>query len=258
MSFIKFDPDKNAIINPNIFMKNESSKTKDFPKTVITCFAHNLIEYAVENYNAKEITTIGNANGLNPVYLIEVGDKKLGLAMSSVGAPCCVGDYEHLFEIGFENIVVFGTCGVLQNSIRENSIIIPTIAVREEGTSFHYVEPKEEIETNVHTLEKMEEFFKDFHYTTGKVWTTDAFYRETVSKVNHMKEKGCICVDMECSAISAVAEFRNKKVAQFFYAADNLDAEEYDTRTLSNHHSLDQKYKIVDIAIELGLYLFEN
>lgn len=258
MSFIKFDPEKNAIINPSVFMEKESSKIKDFPKTIITCFAHNLVEYAVENYNAKEVTEIGNANGKRPVYLIEVGDKKLGLTMSSVGAPSCVGDYEDLFEIGFENIVVFGTCGVLENSIRENSIIIPTSAIREEGTSFHYVEPKEEIETNVHTLEKMVEFFKDFNYTTGKVWTTDAFYRETPSKVAYMKEKGCVCVDMECSAISALAKFRNKKVAQFFYAADNLDVEEYDTRTLSNQHSLDQKYKIVDIAIELGLYLFED
>lgn len=258
MSFIKFDSEKNAIINPSMFVEKESTKIENFPKTIITCFAHNLIEYAVENYNAKELTKIGNANGLKSVYLIEVGNKKLGLTMSAIGAPCCIGDYENLFEIGFENIVVFGTCGVLQNSIKENSIIIPTSAIREEGTSFHYVEPKEEIETNVHTLEKIIEFFKDFNYTTGKVWTTDAFYRETVSKVNLMKEKGCICVDMECSAISALAKFRNKKVAQFFYAADNLDSEEYDERTLSNHHSVDQKYKIMDIAIELGLHLFEK
>ncbi|MCI5996908.1 MAG: nucleoside phosphorylase [Parvimonas sp.] len=257
MSFIKFDEDKNAIINPSVFAEKNNTKIKNCPKTMITCFSKKLIDYAVEKYNAKEITKIGGANGKRPVYLIETYGKSIGLFMSSVGAPCCVGDYEDLFEIGVENIVVFGTCGVLENSIKENSIIIPTSAVREEGTSFHYVEPSEEIDVNINTFEKMKEFFSKFNYTSGKVWTTDAIYRETLGKFQYMKEKGCICVDMECSAVSAVSKFRNKRVAQFFYAADNLDNENYDLRTLGCDITLDEKYKIVDIAINLGIYLFE-
>lgn len=87
----------------------------------------------------------------------------------------------------------------------------------------------------------------------GKVWTTDAFYRETKDKVKRRKEQGCICVDMECSANAAVAQFRGKELIQFFYAADNLDSEEWDVRSLSNYDKLEEKDRIAVIALELAL-----
>lgn len=255
---IKFDEDKTALVNAQMFLEKNNSKIADCPKTMITCFSKVLIDYAVEKYKAEKVTDLGGANGSKPVYLMEVDGTRLGLFMSSVGAPLCVGQYEELFELGFENIVVFGTCGVLDKKIAENAIIIPTSAVREEGTSYHYLPASDELPVNTKTQEKMKEYFRDYHVTAGKVWTTDAIYRETVNKIRYMKEKGCVCVDMECSAIAAVAEFRNKSVAQFFYAADNLDNEVHEPRTLSCYAALDEKYKIVDIAIDLGLYLFER
>lgn len=90
-------------------------------------------------------------------------------------------------------------------------------------------------------------------YTVGKVWTTDAFYRETVEKVKRRKMQGCICVDMECSANAAVAQFRDRNLIQFFYAADNLDAEEWDIRSLHNCDKLEEKDRIAAIALEIAL-----
>ena len=89
-------------------------------------------------------------------------------------------------------------------------------------------------------------------YTVGKTWTTDAFYRETLEKINRRKQQGCICVDMECSADAAVARFRGKDLIQFFYAADNLDSEEWDVRSLSNYSKLEEKDGIAMIALELA------
>ena len=88
-------------------------------------------------------------------------------------------------------------------------------------------------------------------YTEGKVWTIDAPYRETRAKVLKRKEQGCICVDMECSAINAVARFRNKELFQFFYAADNLDSAKWDQRSLSNGDKLEEKEKIISLALKL-------
>lgn len=64
----------------------------------------------------------------------------------------------------------------------------------------------------------------------GKVCTTDAFYRETKDKVKRRKER-----------------------IQFFYAADNLDSEEWDVRSLSNYDKLEEKDRIAVIALELAL-----
>lgn len=54
-------------------------------------------------------------------------------------------------------------------------IIIPVSAVRDEGTSYHYLEPSREIECHkeavVSCLKQM-----GVPFTTGKAWTSDAIY----------------------------------------------------------------------------------
>lgn len=89
-------------------------------------------------------------------------------------------------------------------------------------------------------------------YTIGKVWTTDAFYRETQDKVNCRKEQGYICVDMECSANTALAQFKGKELVEFFYAADNLDSEQWDVCSLSNYDRREEKDRIATVALELA------
>ena len=57
---------------------------------------------------------------------------------------------------------------------------------------------------------------------------------------------------MECASINAVAQFRNKDIFQFFYAADNLDSTKWDKRSLGNSDLLSEKEKIGLVAIELA------
>ena len=154
-----------------------------------------------------------------------------------------------------EKIIVFGTCGVLDSSIENCAVIIPDAAVRDEGTSFHYAMSSDEIAVNQKYLEDFKVLLEELHceYTVGKVWTTDGIYRETKEKVARRKAAGCICVDMECSANVAVSNFRGKELFQFFYAADNLDAEKWDKRGLGNHENLLEKDKIAMLALEFAV-----
>lgn len=241
-----FDPAKTAVINP----ENLVSPAPDCPKTVVSCFADNLIDYAVKKYGAVPIADCGNANGPVPLYRIPGTD--IGLVMSRVGAPAAVGQYEELFAMGVERMLVFGTCGVLDSSICDCAIIIPDRAVRDEGTSRFYAPDSPEIAANVGALDVLKSFFteKGISHTVGKVWTTDAFYRETPARVAERKAQGCIAVEMECAALAALAQFRGRQVAQFLYAADNLDAELWDERTLANESGLDEKYAVVNLVIE--------
>lgn len=143
---------------------------------------------------------------------------------------------------------------MLDKSIEDCSIIIPNLAVRDEGTSYHYAPATEEIEVNKEYMDVFTKMLDELHvhYTIGKTWTMDAIYRETPEKIKRRKKQGCICVDMECSANAAVARFREKGLIQFFYAADNLDAEEWDMRSLSNDAKLEEKDAIAMIALELA------
>ena len=114
--------------------------------------------------------------------------------------------------------------------------------------------PGDKIAVNVSSLDRMTRFFSQtgIRYRVGKVWTTDGIYRETRDKVARRKAEGCICVEMECAAIAALARFRNRSVSQFFYSADNLDNDVWEMRSLANESQRDVKQKILDLAVALG------
>ncbi len=246
----EFDKTKSAVINP----ENLVNHIDDFPTIGVTCFSNTLFFQIVNQYNGRLITNLERSDGTTPIYKIKYKDKSLALFLSKVGAPACIAFLEDLFVMGLEKIVIFGTCGVLKSTIDDLSIIIPNSAIRDEGTSYHYAKGNREININskhinsfIKLLEK-----KEIKYSVGKVWTTDAPYRETKKKVKKRKEEGCICVDMECSAIAALAHFRKKDIFQFFYAADNLDAKEWNIRSLRDNDKLTIKKEIGNLAVEMA------
>jgi uridine phosphorylase len=228
---------------------------ENFPKIGVTCFSKNLFDQLISEFDSEEIALSSNGNGKLPVYKINYEGKDIALFMSRVGASTCVVQYEELFAMGLEKIVVFGTCGVLDKSIDDLAIIIPNAAIRDEGTSYHYLKSAREIEVNPKYQKEFINLLNkhNYSYVTGKVWTTDAPYRETRNKVLKRKEEGCLCVDMECSAITALAQFRNKEIFQFFYAADNLDSAKWDKRSLGSNEKLSDKEKIGLLAIEFAV-----
>lgn len=124
----------------------------------------------------------------------------VGLFLSRVGAPACVVGLEEIIALGAKKIVQFGSCGILDQSIVKNRIIIPSSAYRDEGTSYHYIKSSDEItadpistEIAVHCLNKL-----GIPCILGKVWSTDGIYRETPGLIRKRREQGCIAVDMEC------------------------------------------------------------
>ena len=164
---------------------------------------------------------------------------------------------EDLIAFGMKKLVLFGTCGVLDEDIKETSIIVPHTAIRDEGTSYHYLPASDEIEVNVGLRDFLLSFLtkNKISHSTGKVWTTDGIYRETAAKLRTRKDAGAICVDMECAAVAALAVFREISVCHFFYAADHLSEEAWDMRNLANHADLDEKDKVANLAIQLALAL---
>ena len=249
----EYDENINSTFNPY----EVENVIDGFPKIGVTCFSKKLLEQLVSKFDGVEIALSSNANGKLPIYKINYDGKEIALFISRVGAAACVVQYEEVFAMGLEKLVVFGTCGVLDKSIDDLAIIVPNLAIRDEGTSYHYLKSSREVTVNPKYQEEFLKLLKEHNYSyiIGKVWTTDAPYRETRKKVLDRKNEGCVCVDMECSAISAMAKFRNKEVFQFFYAADNLDSAKWDKRSLSNNEKLSDKEMIGLLAIKFAVSL---
>ena len=250
MILTEFDPEKKAVVNPEDIIK----PVEGMPRVAISCYSNMTFERMLDTLDAQVIAKTSTANGVTPVYRAGYKGTEVALFMISVGAPASAALLEDIFMMGAEKVIVFGTCGVLEQSIEDCSIIIPDSAVRDEGTSYHYAPASDEIVVNEKYLDVFTGMLDELQvkYTVGKTWTLDAIYRETREKIKRRKQQGCICVDMECAADAAVAKFRGKDLIQFFYAADNLDCEEWDIRSLANDAKLEEKDRIAMIALELA------
>ena len=257
----EFSREKDSIINPCNFIE----KIPGVPKVAISCYSFVTFDRMLAGFeNREQIWDFKVANQRIPIYKVERYGKEYVLFNCDVGAPSAAGCVEEIYQLGIETMIIFGTCGVLDSSIDDCAIIIPDMAVRDEGTSYHYAPASDEIEVNKTiskdgiTVPSIKDTFialleeTGISYTIGKVWTTDAIYRETREKMEARKKAGCVAVDMECSALAAVAQFRGKNMFTFFYAADNLDTDEWDSRSLGNYDKIEEKDVIAELAIQLA------
>jgi len=178
-------------------------------------------------------------------------EKRVALVLGFLGAAGSTALLEELIAFGCRKFIVCGGAGVLQKDIALGHLIIPTSAVRDEGVSYHYIEPSREIECNKDIVEIIEaEFNKnDIKYLKAKTWTTDAFYRETKEKVSLRISEGCVTVEMEAAAFFAVAKFRNVALGQILYGGDDLSGEEWAERKWSSRNDI--RENLVDLSMKI-------
>lgn len=252
----EFDETRSAVINPDMVVK----KIENFPDVTISIFSQPLFKILLDFFEPKPLGAIYTAAGKNTVYQVEYKGEQFAFYQSCVGEPKCINDYEDMMAMGSKCLILLGNCGVLEKSIEDCGIIIPTKAIRDEGCSYHYAPAADTIPVNHKYVDLFKEVLKEFQYpyVEGTTWTTDACYRETRKKVKRRKEQGAICVEMECAGMQALCDFRGTDFFQFFYAGDNLDHSSWQPRSLSGDVRLDDKSKIALLAFELGLKIKEK
>lgn len=256
MLLTEFDYEKDAVINPDMI----HTAVENFPETVISIFSLSLFQRIVDALGGREIARTKDVDGIWPVYEVEYNGRRFAMYKARLGAPACVGTFEDIIPMGARRLIVLGNCGVLDRTIEDCGIIIPTRAIRDEGISYHYAPAGDYIDVNKRHIDLFRAVLDrcGYPYVMGTTWTTDAFYRETRSKIARRKDMGAICVEMECAAMQAMCDFRGVEFFQFFYAGDNLDHSQWDPRSLCGTARLDDKEKIALLAFELACDIEEG
>jgi purine-nucleoside phosphorylase len=148
----------------------------------------------------------------------------LSLTGPFLGAPQAAMVMEKIIALGAKRICLFGWCGSLQPDLKIGDIVIPLRAVAEEGTSRHYPignrKPGTDKELNRILERALEQ--EGLPFRKGTVWTTDAPYRETASKVKTYREKEVLAVEMEMSALMTLAIYRSVKLSGLLVVSDEL------------------------------------
>ena len=240
------------------FRDNQANIT--LPEVAVGVFSNYLFEDVVAKFPCREVGYVKNANFERNIYILKYKNTEITFFMAGVGACSIAADIEELMMQGVKKFIIFGNCGVLDKSIPDCGIIIPTMAYREEGAGYHYIPDGDTIELCSDYKNIFKNILKkhDFDYREGYTWTTDAFYRETKDKIKYYKNNGVLCVEMEASAIAAVCKFHNLSYFTFFYAGDNLDSVEWEERSLHGNIEFDKKKEVMFLALELAIKIIDK
>ncbi|MBR9998468.1 MAG: nucleoside phosphorylase [Cyclobacteriaceae bacterium] len=166
---------------------------------------------------------------------------EIGIIPRVVGASYAVLIAEQLFVSGCEMLISLTSAGIINPFDEGKRFALITEAIRDEGTSYHYIEPEKKSRLAQPLLEKLLGSVDQTEcpYFQVKSWTTDAPYRETQSAIEKMKKKNVGCVEMEASALYAFAIARQKQVICFAHLTNNMAQHEGDFEKGEHFGSVD-------------------
>lgn len=224
---LEFDPTPEAFIEPSRVIR-----PRNIPEHCVICFFREVIDKVVAEQNAKVVVENCWEDGPHCVYEIPYQGRRLAFFHPGIGGPLAVGLLEEVIAFGGRKFIACGGCGVLEKEIAVGHIIVVSGAVRDEGTSYHYLPPDREVTANERGVDALITTLnaRGIPYRVGKTWTTDAPYRETPNKIAQRKRDGCLVVEMESAALMAVAQFRNVVFGQALYGGDDLSGVEWQNR----------------------------
>lgn len=225
---------------------------KDLADICIPIFSRVIYERLVKAAAWEPAGRLNNCNGSDSTRVLHVflhGGRRIVYYLSQIGSALAANDMiECAHQTGARTFIMFGSCGSLDAKKTAGRYIVPTEAYRDEGFSYHYAPASDYI--TVRESGTVAAIFDELKvpYVQGRVWTTDAFYRETVNKAEARRKEGCLAVEMEAAGAQALADFEGFRLYYFLQTGDVLDEETYSVGTLKEvNHNVDN----LALALEL-------
>ena len=216
----KTDSINKAILNPSDFVKYVGpsiiQELQEITSALI-CFDPDNYKELLTQFQGRDIKGLSGEARLTDFNILLCGN-------FGIGSPAAVNLIEELIACGLRNIIAFGTAGALNNAIEQGTLILCQEAFSDEGTSAHYFPDAKSGKPSGKLLSEVMEYLnaKNLKFKSGKSWTTDAPYRETMEKLNHFNGLGADVVDMEASALYNVAAFRRVDLLATFIVGDSI------------------------------------
>lgn len=145
------------------------------------------------------------------------------------GAPIVAELAEELVVMGLRKLILMTWGGTLQPDLEPGDIVVCNRAIRDDGTSYHYLPPGKYVDADAALVEKIASAVQSRggETSTGVTWTTDAPYRETRAEVEQYQSEGVKVVEMESSGLFTIGQVRGVQTASVVVVMDNLASFEW-------------------------------
>lgn len=240
---LEFDNNKTAKLNPT----SCGESFFDTNKLVITFFKE-VIDKLIAD---EKIVIEREMEGENPFLIYRFVDSDVLITLGFVGCPACAGNLDLFHAMGITKVMFCGGGGVLDKNIEVGQILVVDGAIRDEGFSYHYIEPARYIYTNSNVTEKIIRYLENnsISYIRGLTWTTDAIFRETNDRIAQRKGEGAKIVEMEQAGCIAVSQFRGFDYGALIYGGDDVSQDEWSNRGWRSREGI--RYDLVILCKKL-------
>ncbi|MCK9208943.1 MAG: nucleoside phosphorylase [Salinivirgaceae bacterium] len=190
------------------------------------------------------------------LYKFQNKEQTIGIIGNAVGASFAVLLAEQLFVSGCKLLISITSAGIINSPKNNSRFILIESALRDEGTSYHYLAPDKEATIHKKLADTLSGLFEDTEISleSGKSWTTDAPYRETQAAIDNAKKHGITAVEMEASALYAYGIAKKKNIICYAHLTNSMAQNEVDFEKGIENGSIDSLnliYKTVNVLHEL-------
>lgn len=189
------------------------------------------------------------------MFSLELEGVKCGIIARTIGGPYAVLIAEQLRAAGVRLIIGLTSAGRIASDLPLPGLVVATDAIRDEGTSYHYLSPEEDATCPPCLTGPIarELSGSGFAVRTGMVWTTDAPYRETSVQLENWANRGALAVEMQAASLFAFGRSRGVDVAVVARVSNAVDhdGKQFDTG------SHDEGLKILQALARAGRSILE-
>ena len=236
---------RNVIISPKDMVTHRKrlpkNSTMNIPKKIILTCHKDFMKDVLESNKLKPIKGFHGK-----LQILSGTNKQIGvIGHFGFGAPAAVSTLERLIAMGVKEVIVIGAIGGVSKDIGVGDTFVCEKALRDEGTSYHYIKPSKFAYPSKSLTNRVKKALEDMNetYKAGSNWTTDAIYRETAYELKKYQKEGISTVDLELSALFAVAKYRGIKIASVCTVSDSLAGVSWKPKFHSVKNNLEVSYK---------------
>jgi uridine phosphorylase len=195
----------------------------DIPPICILEFDGDLTDWLVQQQLAKPCSSWACFH--TSMFALELEGVTCGIIARTIGGPYAVLIAEQLQAAGAKLIIGLTSAGRVAPTLPIPSLVVATSAIRDEGTSYHYLPPGLEVACPTQIVSMLQQELMDAGWTAlcGRVWTTDAPYRETRTQLQRWADEGVLAVEMQAASLFAFGIARQASVACVAMVSNAVD-----------------------------------